>query len=335
MVQRNSTAQIHENITAFIDAYDEAMLLLDRSTKPTKIEVELNNYSRYKEISIRGTDEGFELTPITMTKRANSKRQIQNFFSSLVEQKQTDSSDIPASPEINNPRTNNIPHPTHDDSEECSWADGAQVVSKCILAGVNLLKHRIEHKIEDVLPEIEYEGEVCKEQIKTQKELQRKEDGHNDLKSTALDPRMNEIVILTSDNVDKASHELRDNTTKIALGIRDKVTNEVVKIADEMEEAEIGKLLIPNEESREILAAFGKVALTALGAAQIVFGTMHDSTEAVAMKSNEVAADVISYKYGSTAGRVVEDTGDSIYTAFRALKLFFDVQSREYGSGGC
>lgn len=70
------------------------------------------------------------------------------------------------------------------------------------------------------------------------------------------------------------------------------------------------------------MAAFGKVALTALGAAQISFETMYDSTEAVAIKSNEVAADVISYKYGSTTGKVVEDAGDSIYTAFRALKLF-------------
>lgn len=236
MVRRNSTAAINENITAFIDAYDEAMFLLDSPTKPTKVE-EKPGTARYEKISIRTTDEGFELTPIRMTKRANSKRQIKNFFSGLVEEKQHSSSDIVVTPEVNNPRSNNTPHSTHDDNEELSWADGAQVVSKCILAGVNLLKHRIEHKIENVSHEIEHEGEVYKEKIKTQKELQKKESGeaYIDHKSMALDPRMNEIVILTSGGVNKASHELRDNTTKIALEIRDKATNEVVKIADEME----------------------------------------------------------------------------------------------------
>lgn len=327
MVRRNSITQIQDNFAAFIDAYDEAMLLLENSIKTPTKEEKYRNDTQYEKVSIRKTEEGFELTPVMidrramMNKRANSKTQIQHFFTSLIEHKKSERSKS-MEMEITNEKSKNN-NTSLEDNEECSWADGAETVSKCILAGVNLLKHRIEHKIEDVSREIEDEGEIYKESIKEKRKIQEWDnDNDNKNKIIKLDPHMNEIVILTSGKVNKASHKLRDGTTTIALGIRSIATNKVVEIVDEMEEAEIGKLLIPNEENREILAAFGKVALTALGAAQISYETLYDTTETVALKSNSVAADVVSCKYGSTAGKVVENTGDSIYNTFRAFKLF-------------
>lgn len=41
----------------------------------------------------------------------------------------------------------------------------------------------------------------------------------------------------------------------------------------------------------------------------------------VAKKSNQVAEDVITKKYGSIAGKAVGNAGDSLYNVFRSVKL--------------
>jgi len=142
-----------------------------------------------------------------------------------------------------------------------------------------------------------------------------------DVMRSSPNSRIELVLLKYIGGVKVVSYELRHKTEQVALGIRDKVTDKIVKIGESIKLAEIRKMLLPKEEMREILAAAGKVTLAGLGAAQISFEVMFDTTETVAKKSNAVAADVVSYKFGTTSGQAFENTSDSVYTAFRALML--------------
>ena len=64
-------------------------------------------------------------------------------------------------------------------------------------------------------------------------------------------------------------------------------------------------------ERREMLKAAGKISIAALGAASLVGEAVVHTGRSVASKTAGVAAEIVSHKYGSTAGTVVKNAGDT------------------------
>ena len=178
-------------------------------------------------------------------------------------------------------------------TDDVSWKNGADAVSRCILAGVNLLKNIIDKKIKNVSHEIETQGEVILENIGSNSSNSEKCNELNDNTSLSssidvdvqesiksMNEFTDEFLIYTTGSVKRGAEKLRGNTTNVLLGMRDIATNQIIELVDTMEEAELLEVIVPNEENREILAGLGKVTLTAAGAAGISFDVMFSSTEA-------------------------------------------------------
>ena len=168
---------------------------------------------------------------------------------------------------------------TISNKDEVSWGNGADAVSRCIVAGANLFKNIIDNKIESVSDEIETTGEVLIETIHAEGKSNEEEDNNEVGEANILQEFTNEFIIYTTNSLKHGAEKLRTNTMNVALGMRDIATHQIIELVDTMEEAEVGKVLVPNEENREMLAGLGKVVLTAAGAAGISFDVMVSSTE--------------------------------------------------------
>lgn len=145
--------------------------------------------------------------------------------------------------------------------------------------------------------------------------------------STPLNTR-NQIVTRTYTNVAKRATGGLLVTTKWAVSsIRDASTDRIHYLAHRMDQEQWGQRLIPHEGHRNVLVAVGTVGIASLAAVAIVGEAVVSTTASVAIKSAEVTASVVRYKYGEHAGQIVEDasqtTGNIVETtaAFALLEL--------------
>uniref|UniRef100_A0A7S2UDS9 Senescence domain-containing protein n=1 Tax=Attheya septentrionalis TaxID=420275 RepID=A0A7S2UDS9_9STRA len=134
--------------------------------------------------------------------------------------------------------------------------------------------------------------------------------------------RSDEVVTLTySDAAKRATGGMRQTAQTAAVGIRDASTRGVHKLATKFEQEHLGEQLIPDKDWRDAVIATGTVGLATIGAVAVVAESLYETTKAVAQKTVSVTADVVGHKYGESAGKLVNDTGESAGNIVRTIKL--------------
>jgi len=143
-----------------------------------------------------------------------------------------------------------------------------------------------------------------------------------------LTPRTGEMTLACTHAAKQATDKVRETARTALYGIRDASTEGISRAAKKFEEEKLGERLVPNKESRELLATAGKVGVASLGAVAIVGEAMFESTRSVAKKASNVTADVVSYKYGEEAGQVVKDVGDTTGNILRTATYVACLERR-------
>eukprot|EP00550_Attheya_septentrionalis_P005054 CAMPEP_0198280882 /NCGR_PEP_ID=MMETSP1449-20131203/916_1 /TAXON_ID=420275 /ORGANISM="Attheya septentrionalis, Strain CCMP2084" /LENGTH=427 /DNA_ID=CAMNT_0043976441 /DNA_START=134 /DNA_END=1417 /DNA_ORIENTATION=- len=134
--------------------------------------------------------------------------------------------------------------------------------------------------------------------------------------------RSDEVVTLTySDAAKRATGGMRQTAQTAAVGIRDASTRGVHKLATKFEQEHLGEQLIPDKDWRDAVIATGTVGLATIGVVAVVAESLYETTKAVAQKTVSVTADVVGHKYGESAGKLVNDTGESAGNIVRTIKL--------------
>lgn len=126
----------------------------------------------------------------------------------------------------------------------------------------------------------------------------------------------------------QATDEVRLSTKRAVNGIRNASTVRIQRAAKRFEDEKMGQKLVPDEDHREVLAAAGKVGIASLGAATIVAEAIFDTTKAVTRKTVSVTADVVRYKYGDTAGQIIQDTSDTTENIMRTIAHVATFEAR-------
>lgn len=142
-----------------------------------------------------------------------------------------------------------------------------------------------------------------------------------------LTPAQTELLNPTSGSVTltcaKAAREATDGvrvTAKLtADGIRDVSTTGINMAAKKFGERKLSQRIVPGKDYRDMIAAAGRVGVAGLGAVAIVGEAVFETTKAVAQKTVAVTADVARHKYGDSAGRVVEDAGETTGNVLRTM----------------
>ena len=126
------------------------------------------------------------------------------------------------------------------------------------------------------------------------------------------------IVALTfSDAAKRASESAREGTRRAVCGIRDASTRGVQMVASKFEDGKLAENVPP--QSLEVIKAAGKVGIATLGAAAIIGEALIETSRTVAQNTAVVAADVIEHKYGTSAGKVVSDAGETAGNLLRTV----------------
>jgi len=120
----------------------------------------------------------------------------------------------------------------------------------------------------------------------------------------------------------KATGMICSGACAVSFGLRNALGVGIRKAAEKFNDNHVGKKIIPNDDLRDTFKGVGKVGVTALGASLIVAESMFETTKAVAKTTVTVASGVVSHKYGTDAGQIVQNTGDATGNVLRTLSYF-------------
>ena len=79
------------------------------------------------------------------------------------------------------------------------------------------------------------------------------------------------------------------------------------------------QIVVFSPECREVLRSMGHVGWTSIGAIAIVGDAVLETGRAVVGKTSQVTAELVAYKYGTSAGQVVLDIGEATQNAIRIV----------------
>jgi hypothetical protein len=125
------------------------------------------------------------------------------------------------------------------------------------------------------------------------------------------------VAMAYSDAAKRASEGARETTLQTVTGIRDASARGLNMATRKFENSKLAENLPP--EGREVMKAVGKVGMAAIGAAAVVGEAMVETSRSVMEKTACVTADVVKHKYGTSAGQVVKDAGETATNVFRAV----------------
>ena len=182
---------------------------------------------------------------------------------------------------------------------------GSEVTAGCIFGAARLVEYGLASSVPLIHGGLDFAGTQVKTLLTPQQPLMNTRD---------------QVVTRTyTDAAKRATDGVRQTVRWTAFSLRDASIESIHNMARKFEQGQLGERLVPDQGHRELLLAAGKVGLATLGAAAIVGEATFDTTRAVAQKVSFVTADVVRYKYGENAGRMVEDashtTGNILRTA--------------------
>lgn len=126
------------------------------------------------------------------------------------------------------------------------------------------------------------------------------------------------IVALTfSDAARRVSETAREETRKAVGEIYNVSSKGIRLLADQLDETNMSNRLPP--EGREALKAAGKVGMATIGAAAIIGEALLETSRAVLEQTAAATADVVEHKYGTSAGQVASDAGETAVNVHRAF----------------
>lgn len=132
------------------------------------------------------------------------------------------------------------------------------------------------------------------------------------------------VAMAFSDAAKRASEGAMESTRMAVHGIRDAASLGLQMVANKLDNRKIAEILPP--EGLEAIKVVGRVGMATLGAAAIVAEAMIETSRAVLKTTVLVTADVVEHKYGTSAGQVVSDAGE---TAGNVLRAFGNVAMLE------
>ena len=128
------------------------------------------------------------------------------------------------------------------------------------------------------------------------------------------------VALAYSDALKRASKGAMNSTRMAVSGICDISSMGIDIVSRNLEGGSIGEKLLPHHpESREIMKAAGKVGIATIGAAALLGEVVVDTSRALAAKTASVTADVVQHKYGTSAGQVLRDAGDTTGNVIRTV----------------
>jgi hypothetical protein len=117
------------------------------------------------------------------------------------------------------------------------------------------------------------------------------------------------VAMAFSDAARRASEGARDNTLMAVKKILDVSTRGLALVVDRVDGQSLTEKMSP--EGAEVVRAAGKVGMATLGAAAVVGEAMVETSRALVKKTGAVTADIVGHKYGTSAGQVVSDAGET------------------------
>jgi len=144
----------------------------------------------------------------------------------------------------------------------------------------------------------------------------------------SIDRQAEVTALVYSHKIKETTDKVRETAHTVRYGIRNASTRGINKIAKKVDEKDLGTQLCPDEGVRDLVVATGKIGLATLGGVAVVAEAIYHTTRDVAQKSTKVTADVVRYKYGDTAGTLVQETGDSLGNVVRTLTHITAVEGK-------
>eukprot|EP00934_Nitzschia_sp_Nitz4_P002011 Nitzschia sp. Nitz4//scaffold29_size155292//53450//55018//NITZ4_002651-RA/size155292-processed-gene-0.284-mRNA-1//-1//CDS//3329546427//2011//frame0 len=125
------------------------------------------------------------------------------------------------------------------------------------------------------------------------------------------------VATVFSDALKRASQGLLDSTEWVVLGIRDATSQGVETLAGHWDGDKMGDA-VP-VEGLVAVQALGKVGMATVGAVVVVGEAVLDSSRALLQAATQVTAEVVEHKYGSSAGQVVSDAGETAVNIYKTI----------------
>lgn len=122
-----------------------------------------------------------------------------------------------------------------------------------------------------------------------------------------------QTILAYSEKAKQATDSVRLTSREALVRIHSTSAQGIDSIANKIHDG------APNESSRKALCAVGKVGAASVGAAALVADSWLESSSEVAKKTAAVTADVVEYKYGSKAGRLIRNASDTAGNIARTL----------------
>jgi hypothetical protein len=143
-----------------------------------------------------------------------------------------------------------------------------------------------------------------------------------------LGTRSSVVAVTLTDAAKRATDKMNETSKHVVKTVRETSVQGIHVAADKFQHAKLGPKLVPHPDSRTLLSAAGQVGMAGLGAAVVVAEALAESTKSVYLKTAEVTADVVEHKYGSGAGQVVRNTGNTAGNIARTaanVAFFFKI----------
>lgn len=214
----------------------------------------------------------------------------------------------------------------HENERRSLIVKGGEVAAECIVGAARLVEHGLASSVPLIHGGLDLAGGQLKNLLTPEKE-------------PLLTPRDLVVTRTYTEAAKRATNGVRETARWTAHSIRDASTDSIHWIAQRFDQEQLGETLIPNEGHRNVLVAAGTVGIASLGAAAIVGEAVFETTKAVYQKSASVTADVVRYKYGESAGQIVEDashtTGNILRTLAHVAMLETTVLAKAVGKNVC
>lgn len=180
----------------------------------------------------------------------------------------------------------------------------ANTASVVISAGASIIEEGVSRSGSTLSDHIEYAGLQLKGNIQANE-------------SPMLADR-DAVVALTFVDAVKRVSEGAKHSTEVALDSFKGATSKGMQIITD----QIGQGMPEDcisSECRDALRAVGKVGMATLGAAAVVGDALNETSRTLMEKTAVVTADVIQHRYGSSAGKVASDAGETAVNIVRTL----------------
>lgn len=125
------------------------------------------------------------------------------------------------------------------------------------------------------------------------------------------------VAMAFSNAARRASEGARDGTLVAVNKIREVSTQGLVLVTDRLHGRGLAARMSP--ECAETFRAAGKVGMATLGAAAVVGEALVETSRALVKKTGAVTAGIVEHKYGTSAGQVVSDAGETAENLVRAV----------------